>query len=437
MPRQTVVKVIAILALAASPATHANVIGIGAQNFNSITSGLDFVTVQSSETLKPGIINLGAFGNYALNSLPYFESVSTGLTTFNDSLIGMDLNIGVGLLPQLDFGLSLPSILSQSVRASNSLHGEFSKNGYTEIRLNSKYRIHGDDSGGVAVVGTVNFNQVLNNPYTGISPGPNFSLELVMDTTIRRIELGLNIGHRWASPGAAVPGSPILPLGNQLIASAAGSYLFSNIDTKAIIEVFGSAPTTRVDSNLDRTASSLELIAGVKHDWNHNLALHAGVGSGLLHGVSSPDLRVYAGLNYTLGPIFGTGAGKDPKAYVPLRDAEGERLILNTIQFEFNSDRLSPESMPVLNQVAELLAEAAPFQRVVVEGHTDSVGRSNYNRDLSLRRAETIRKFLREKMKLDPEKISSEGFGDTRPVADNGNFQGRQANRRVEFRILR
>ena len=52
----------------------ANVIGPDAQNFNPITSGLDFVTVQSSETLKPGIFNFGTFLNYAVN---FLDSTST------------------------------------------------------------------------------------------------------------------------------------------------------------------------------------------------------------------------------------------------------------------------------------------------------------------------------------------------------------------------
>ena len=47
-----------------------NVVGVDAQNFNATTSGLDFVTVQSSQTLAPCIFNLGLFGNYARNTLP-------------------------------------------------------------------------------------------------------------------------------------------------------------------------------------------------------------------------------------------------------------------------------------------------------------------------------------------------------------------------------
>src|SRR4051794_29379567 len=85
----------------------ANVVGSGTQNFNTITSGLDFVTVQSSQTLRPGLINVGLFVNEAINSLPYFESVTQNRINFSNHLIGSDLNVGVGLLPRWDVGISL------------------------------------------------------------------------------------------------------------------------------------------------------------------------------------------------------------------------------------------------------------------------------------------------------------------------------------------
>ena len=129
----------------------ANVVGPDAQNFNPITSGLDFVTVQSSETLKPGIFNLGLFLNYAVNSLPYFET-NQQKTQFNDTLLGLDLNAGVGLTPFWDVGISLPQILNQSVDDTNGARGEFAATGATEVRVNSKFRLFGDDSRGFAIV---------------------------------------------------------------------------------------------------------------------------------------------------------------------------------------------------------------------------------------------------------------------------------------------
>src|SRR5690606_10741721 len=96
-----------------SSTADANVVGADTQNFNPLTSGLDFVTVHSSETLQPGIINFGLFFNYAVNSLPNYEDVTTGSRTdFTDSLLSADLNFGVGIMKNWDFGVSFPILIS-------------------------------------------------------------------------------------------------------------------------------------------------------------------------------------------------------------------------------------------------------------------------------------------------------------------------------------
>jgi outer membrane protein OmpA-like peptidoglycan-associated protein len=77
------------------------------------------------------------------------------------------------------------------------------------------------------------------------------------------------------------------------------------------------------------------------------------------------------------------------------------------------------------------------YQKLIIEGHTDSIGSNPYNQNLSQRRATTIKNWLVSRYKMDPNKISIRGMGESRPIADNGNFQGRQLNRRVEFTIFR
>jgi OOP family OmpA-OmpF porin len=90
---------------------------------------------------------------------------------------------------------------------------------------------------------------------------------------------------------------------------------------------------------------------------------------------------------------------------------------------------------PVLAELA--MAIKGAFKKLVIEGHTDSVGRDEYNQRLSLRRATAIRVRLVEKFGLPADKIAAIGYGEARPIADNANYQGRQANRRVEFEIER
>lgn len=186
------------LMLCSSATALANVTGSDLQNFNASTSGLDFVTVHSSETLVPGIANFGLFANYAVNTLPRYEGsaaeVEERSSAINDSILAADLNFGLGLAKGLDIGVSLPFVVSQEVNLGGP-RGEFESAGLTEIRGNLKYRFLGDASGGAAIILSANQNLTENNPYAGAESGPNFNFELALDTTISTTAMALNVGQ--------------------------------------------------------------------------------------------------------------------------------------------------------------------------------------------------------------------------------------------------
>ncbi|MEW5722596.1 MAG: OmpA family protein [Thermodesulfobacteriota bacterium] len=87
------------------------------------------------------------------------------------------------------------------------------------------------------------------------------------------------------------------------------------------------------------------------------------------------------------------------------------------------------------------IAEAAeyllkyPQTTAVIEGHTDSDGSDEYNAKLSRQRAESLRQYLIDQFQIDPARLKSEGYGESRPVADNGTAEGKQKNRRVDVVI--
>jgi outer membrane protein OmpA-like peptidoglycan-associated protein len=418
---------------------RANIVGTGPQNFNPTPDGLDFITVQSSETLAPGLINFGVFLNYAVNSLPYYESTPQTRTTFNDTLTSSDINAAIGLKENWEAGISFPAVLTESVGSNGPAHSEFSKSGFNEVRLNSKYRLQGDESGGVAVIGTVNFNTVKNNPFTGVDPGPTYNLELAYDHWIHEVNLAANVGYRWANPGPPVPDVPIAPTGDQVLVSVAGSRLLHGADLKLILEVFGAFPVQRKNTNWDRSSTFFEALGGVKYDWSQALAFHAGAGTEMIQGASSPDWRVYCGFNY----VFDTKSDEVVPTMgqlipsTPSSPTAEEKFVVSNVNFEFDSDRMSSESEKVLETVARALREGGAFKTVTITGHTDSIGKDEYNKALSLKRAEAIRQHLVEKYNFTPEEIEAAGKGEEEPIADNGNFQGRKLNRRVEFKITR
>ena len=83
-----------------------------------------------------------------------------------------------------------------------------------------------------------------------------------------------------------------------------------------------------------------------------------------------------------------------------------------------------------VERVADFMVQF-PDSKVVMEGHTDSMGDETYNQGLSERRAKTIADMLIEKFGVKSSRVSSRGFGESRPVATNDTKAGRQQNRRV------
>lgn len=93
---------------------------------------------------------------------------------------------------------------------------------------------------------------------------------------------------------------------------------------------------------------------------------------------------------------------------------------------------LLPEAQLKLNDVANALIKEDPISKIVVEGHTDSQGSAAYNQDLSQRRAQVVRDYLVTRG-IASDRITAQGFGPTRSVADNTSTEGRANNRRVEI----
>jgi len=431
---------------------RANVVGADTQNFNPTNDGLDFVTVHSSETLNPGLLNLGFFLNYAVNSLPNYEDTTTQTrTNFNDSLLSADFNFAIGLMKRWEAGFSFPFLINQTVDSDvNTFRGEFAQNGLTEARLMTKYQLWGDHDGGFAMVGSVNFNQIEDNPFLGDGAGPTYNIEAVADTTVGRFGMGVNAGYRIRNPGTKLAGVPVVPFDDEYIASAAVNYL-TNWQTKIIAEVFGSWPVEESRFASDREDNSAEFLLGAKTDINTAVAVHFGGGTEILHGTSSPDWRLYAGVNWVLGPLFSKPrevfVRMDDKPLTNLDDLDtgdpfagnpnvNEAFLARDVLFEFNSDQLQPEAMESLKRLVDYLNRPPGFTSLTIEGHTDSVGSAAYNEKLSERRANSVRTALLS-LGASQAKVKAIGYGESRPIADNGNFQGRAMNRRVEFKVKR
>jgi len=110
------------------------------------------------------------------------------------------------------------------------------------------------------------------------------------------------------------------------------------------------------------------------------------------------------------------------------------QLFTWELAFETDSDQLKGTDWPVLAALADLLKKEQGL-KIKVAGHTDSTGDAAHNQDLSLRRAETVKKTLIEKYSVDGTRITAKGWGADQPLVDNATDEGRAINRRVEILI--
>ncbi|NBD10031.1 outer membrane exchange protein TraB [Corallococcus silvisoli] len=127
--------------------------------------------------------------------------------------------------------------------------------------------------------------------------------------------------------------------------------------------------------------------------------------------------------------------GKRGRDGCPLARTSGNKIvILEQVNFATDQDVILSESYPVLEEVARVMEVNPAMDRILIEGHTDSRASDQYNLELSKRRAASVKRFLIESG-VAAERVCSQGFGRSMPVADNASEEGMALNRRVEFTI--
>jgi outer membrane protein OmpA-like peptidoglycan-associated protein len=112
----------------------------------------------------------------------------------------------------------------------------------------------------------------------------------------------------------------------------------------------------------------------------------------------------------------------------------GTKVVLENIYFETGKAVLRPESDDALNQVFRFL-ENNPSMKLEISGHTDNTGSLRINQRLSRERAKAVVNYL-VNLGISEEMLIPEGYADSQPVAPNTSAEGREQNRRVEFKVL-
>jgi len=117
----------------------------------------------------------------------------------------------------------------------------------------------------------------------------------------------------------------------------------------------------------------------------------------------------------------------------PAPKAVEKKIVLRGINFDFDKSNIKPEFTPVLDEGVDIL-KANPDVKVVIGGHTDSIGTPEYNQKLSERRAQSVLDYFAKKG-IDKNRMKAVGYGEAKPIADNKTKEGRALNRRVELQV--
>jgi len=126
-------------------------------------------------------------------------------------------------------------------------------------------------------------------------------------------------------------------------------------------------------------------------------------------------------INLPLKPVSGLVSAVDPAA----------NHVIKAFRFGIEVSALTPEQKELLDALAELLHDR-PDTRIVLRGHTDAVGDSAYNMQLSIERAQSVADYLSGEG-IPSSRMTVRGYGETQPIASNDTDAGKAKNRRVEF----
>ncbi|MDB4933136.1 MAG: outer membrane protein [Labilithrix sp.] len=128
-------------------------------------------------------------------------------------------------------------------------------------------------------------------------------------------------------------------------------------------------------------------------------------------------------------------AAEPPKALGRVKVEEGKITITEQIAFDKNNAVIKPESFGLIDEIAKTIKENEKIKKVSIDGHTSAEGDAGANMKLSQDRAAAVLKALTERG-IDKARLTSKGFGVTKPIGDNSTPTGRMQNRRVEFNIV-
>jgi len=467
---------------------------IAIDEFRPAIDSRGFLTLNASQVLDHMDMSFGLGSLEWGHRLLSFEN---GPATYSvDNMVSATLIAAFGIragIP-LELGASLPFTIMNGSRGPDALGDPSNPNDDKLYRLDGQglgdFGLHVKAQ--LAHAGRFGFG-ALASVYipTGSSRDPFLGeaattpqLMAIADATFGNLRLAVNGGVRvrrtttfmdMGDGGApatmgSITTSTALPVG------VAAAYGLVPEKIELVGEVFGAVPVGKSDGY-----QPLEALGGVKVYLAKNSYLSLGAGRGLLPDrAGNPDFRAVIGIVFEPKPAQRASAripddlvatvppkpeddlprdsdndgifDKDDKCidlmenYNGIEDDDGcpERkhiievddkiVTLQPIEFEFDKDVLRDSAYPILDEIVQALKDNSGITLIEVEGHTDEQGNDAYNLDLSNRRAATVMRYL-VAHGIDSLRLTSQGYGETKPIDTRHTQEAYKVNRRVAFAI--
>jgi len=235
----------------------------------------------------------------------------------------------------------------------------------------------------------------------------------------------------------------MLPFGDDEKFSAFGRLGFHYAQAKDNFTSTGaiSAPA---NPNPSKSAINYKAGLGLQYDFNESFGMRVEAERYRIDDAigNKGDIDMYSlGLIYRFGekkqaPVEKAATPAPAVAAAPLLilvpvvvQTEQYCSILD-IQFEIKQEEMQAEEKEKLAVVGTFMKKY-PDTTAVIEGHSDNVGKSDYNLKLSQQRAESVVRYLVDELHIAPSRLTAVGYGETRPIADNSTKEGKQMNRRI------
>jgi outer membrane protein OmpA-like peptidoglycan-associated protein len=425
-----------------------------------------------SESLRQGNFAMGLFGTYEQVFNARFNAGSD-VTRLQLERYGLTLSGAYGILDNLELGVAVPGATTAAeihqVIGGERSSGDDHETGLGKIRVGLKYRPAELNFPSLSTIGfaglalepfveiqTQDTERGLSYPYR--DQDTVYGINLLMGGQAGPIGIHWRLGYS-RTDGSNVDNFEVIgsPFRNNYNLPTRG---FSDGERLSYALAFNVQPTPAlnliVKGDGDTSARHpwdtsqdwrLNALAGAIYGLPNGLALHAAWQVDLhdpIPGgkVSELDYRLIAGVSYSFARPAAAPPPPPPLPPPPLPpppvappERQVERIVLQSVHFEFDKSQLTPLGRRVLDEAAQKLQDN-PGLTVEIEGHTDSIGTDQYNLGLGQRRAEVVKAYLALQHQVNPQRMTAMSYGESRPVADNRTAEGRALNRRVEFKVL-